>query len=476
MKHRRGVGYDAAMSFRRFGDRSVAAGIAVVTIVFGAFQAGRHAFWLDEAFTAAAAQQPWSRLVDFLGSEAGMGPYYVALWGWAQLGDSEGWLRMLSVVGGAVALAACYLFAVRHIERRTAIALAIVAVLFCNRFFVYNLTELRAYSWVMCAAVASTLLFVRLRSQPTGRNAVLYGFSVGLLLGLLVFNVGLLLAHAVFAGPLLRDRSGRRRVALAAAVAVVLFAPFVPALLSSNQVDWIPATTPRLFGTNVAIAVGGYRWLGVLAAGNLALLVTFLKPSLRRPDDTALQVTLVGVITIPLTLMVLSLAQPLFLARYLSAMTPLAVLGAAAGYVRLVQAIPATATQRSIGLAVVAVVGVVGLSPAVEFDIERPENMAGPARLLAKFVAEEDAVVFSNEQMAFASGYYWTPNGTVFMQDVPGRQFDDAAAEQYCHVWYYLRATRAETLLAVGSDESDPDVVVQTFVGYTVAEVNRCEY
>ncbi|MDO8391177.1 MAG: hypothetical protein Q7V57_11870 [Actinomycetota bacterium] len=464
------------MSFRRLGDRCVAAGIAVLTLVYGAFHTGRHAFWLDEAFTAAAAQQPWGRLVDFLGSEAGMGPYYVGLWGWQHLGGSEAWLRTLSVVGGALALSACYLFARRHVARGRVFALALVVALFCNRFFLYNLTELRAYSWAMCLAVVSTLLFVRLRSQPTAANAAWYGASVGLLLGTLVFNIGLVLAHAAFAGPLLRDRTGRRRVALAAAMALVLFAPFVPALLTSDQLNWIPATTPRFVGINVAIALGGYRWAAVLAVGNLALLVTLIKPSLRGSDDTALKVTLAGAVSMPLVLLLLSLSQPLYLARYLSAMTPLAVIGAAAGFARLAHALPATVTvtQRRVGFAVLAVIAVVGLRPAVEFDLARPEDMAGPARLLSKYVSPDDAVVFSNEQMAFASGYYWTPTGTVFLQDVPGRQFDTAAAKRFCHVWYYFRASRAEVLSAIAADESDPDVVVETFAGYTVAEVNRC--
>lgn len=448
----------------------------MLAIVFGAFHAGRHAFWLDEAFTAAAAQQPLDQLVDFLGSEAGMGPYYVALWGWQHAGDSEWWLRMLSVVGAALTLAACYLFALRHVSRTRAVAVVVVLALFCNRFFLYNLTELRAYSWAMFLAVASTALFLRLRNRPTNANAAAYGVSVGLLLGILVFNIGLVLAHAAFSGPLLRDRTGRRQVAVAAVAGAALFAPFLPALLTSDQLNWIPATTPRFVGTNLAIALGGYRWSAVLAAGNLALLVTLIKPSLRGPDDTALRVTLAGTVLVPLVLLLLSLTQPLYLARYLSAMTPLAVLGAAAGFVRLARAVPTrvTATQRHVGLALIAVAAIVGLRPAVEFDLARPEDMAGPARLLAKYVSADDAIVFSNEQMAFASGYYWTPNGTVFMQDVAGRQFDTAAAQQFCHVWYYFRASRAEVLSAIVADESDPNVVVETFAGYTVAEVNRC--
>lgn len=455
-------------------DLLIAAGIVAATMVFGAFHTGRHPFWLDEAFSASSALQSWSQLVSQLHHEAGGAPYAVTLWAWARLGHSEWWLRLWSVTGGALALAACYAFVLRHIHRQRLLAISLVTALFCNQFFLYNLTELRTYSWVMLLAVVSTMLFVRLLARPTYALAAGYGASIGLLLGSLVFSIGLLAAHMLFAWPLVRDRTGRRCLALAGLTAAALFAPFVPALLTSNQLNWIPPLTMKKFVVDMCIAVGGYRWATVLAVGNVLLLLTFVIPSRRRPNDTALKVAVAGVFTMPLTLALMSLQQSYFLARYLAPMTPLAVLGAAAGFLRLAQAIPSTRVFKPAAIAVVGVVTVIAMLPAVEFDRARPEDMRSPAEVLTRYVHPGDAVVFNAEQVEFSAEYYWQPNGTVFLQDVPGRTYDPATETGFCHVWYYFRGTRPEILAMLGTTDDDPNVSVETFAGYVVAEVDAC--
>ena len=396
----------------------------------------------------------------------------MTLWGWAHFGDSEWWLRLWSVVGGALALAAVYLLAVRFIERRVAIAATVL--LFCNSAFMYYLTELRAYSWVMCCAVVTIILFVRFRTEPTTKNAVLWGASVGLMLGLLVFTAGLVVAQAAFTWPLWKDRLARRRVVLAAGVALAVLSPFIPALATSDQVNWIQPTTFHIFIVNICGAIGGTRWTIVLGLGNVALLASFRVKALRRPHDLALQVTGAGLVALPTMLLLISFVQPAFISRYLTSMAPLAMLGAIAGYLRVAAALPLSVTQRRAGIVLAAAVVVVGVLAGFSADISRPEDMRAPARLLSSHVAPGDAVVFNAELIDKSVRYYWTPVGTVFAQDLPGHVYSEATQPGFCHVWYYYRMSPAELLQWIGRSESDPNVVVEGFFGYSVAEVELC--
>jgi hypothetical protein len=441
----------------RANDRFVACGLAMATALFGVSHAGRHPFWLDEAFTAVAAKQTFGGLVRFLGHEAGMGPYYLVLWGWARVGDSEAWLRTLSVIGGALAVAAVFLLTVSFVGRGGALVAAVA--LCCNPFFVYNLTELRAYSWTMWFGVITVASCVRFRESPSTRTAVAWGVGVGLMLGTLAFTAPLVIAEAAHLWPRRNDRQVRRLMLLTGGMAALLFVPFVPALLRSDQIDWIQPLTPHRFVQNTAVAFGGYRWTAVLLVGNLALLATLLRPAWRSDRDGPLRLVLVSAVAMPLGLAALEVVQPVFIPRYLSAMLPLAVVGAVAGGVRLARVLPVPGWARVGGLTAVGVLLVAAVWSAVTLDVLRPEDLRGPSLFVAQHATVGDDVEFSSQQVALAASYYWTAPAPI-----PGA----------CRHWYFFRGDRPELLASLARPANDATVVTTDFRGYTVGELDRC--
>ncbi len=455
---------------RRVGDRTVATALAVLTIALGATRAGDTAFWLDEAYTAAVVRQSFGGLVRLLGHEAGMGPYYLALWAWERLGESEWWLRMLSVTGGALTLAALYLLAARFIDRRVA-AVACVAVL-CNPIFLYDLTELRAYSWAMCSVVVSTTLFLQLRTEPTRRRAVMYGASAGAALALVVFSAGAVLAQLSFAGPLVTERARRRHLLIAGAVAAVLLGPFVPALLTSRQIDWIPHTTMHRLNMQSAVACGGSNWRACCVIGLVVLAVTLVRRRRSGNPDIALEVVLASVVAAVGVLLGVSLLKPVFVARYLAGVFPLAALGATAGYVRAGDALlTRVRTGHDLRVAVPWMLGALslaGMRGPLFTDSERPEDLRAPGQFLTKFVHADQAVVFDTAQQATAFSYYWrAPPGVIIAEHA-------AATDLPCHVWWVARGHADALHPVISAAPANATVAIYDFVGYTIGDIDAC--
>lgn len=455
-------------------DRWAAAGLALITMILGGLRVGDRAFWLDEAFTAVSVDQSFGGLVRLLGREAGMGPYYLSLWFWAQAGDSEAWLRMLSVTGGSATVAAVYLFAARHAERRVAVIAAVALV--CNPFFLRYFTELRAYSWAMCAAVISTMLFIRLRTSPSTGTAARYGASVGVMLALLAFAIGVVIAHLAFARRIVRDPASRRTLIAAPAVAVVVLAPFLPALLTSDQVKWIPALRASRVIRQTSWSFGGATWAAALALGNVILLVTFLSRARGRTDDIGLKIGLAVVVSAPMCLLALSFIQPLFEARYLAVALPFAVIGAAAGFMRATDALSTRARHRAIATALAVAVAVAGFPGSPLVDRPRTEDLREPAIHLRNSVAATDAVVFEQPYLPRSLEYYWPSPRQGVVVGLDGLDATEVitALEPFCRIWHVNRGGDREIETAFYDAVENAPSELRDFDGYEITTLGRC--
>jgi len=460
------------MRWRRRSDELIAGCVGTATLIVGLARAGDQPFWFDEAFTAGAAQQSFGDLLHFLWREAGMAPYYLALWVWALFGQSEWWLRSLSVLGGAATVGVTYLFVARHVDRTVA-ALAVVG-LWCNSFFLYNLTELRAYSWTMFAAVVTTWAFLRLRSQPTTRRAISYGVAAGLSLGMLLFSAGLLVAHLLGARRLWTSTAGRRALLIAAAVTALLFAPSVHALVTSDQIAWIPHTTWRSVDLQTAGALGGGRWR-LFDLGGCTLLLAFLVRQRRRgAPRVVLETVLLAVATSVVTLLLLSFIEPVFIARYLAFVLPLSVAATMTGYVLAARAVIARVPRLSfVRVAVpIAIAGacVVGFKGTPFDDLPKPEDIRLPAQALAVGVRPGDAVVFGGDREALAIGYYFqAPTGVEVLQ------WADVPASDVCTMWFVARGPVIDLEQQVHAVLPDAQLTSAQYSVDGVVEARRCD-
>ncbi|MFK0253835.1 hypothetical protein [Streptomyces sp. NPDC090445] len=373
------------------------------TLGFGLWGLSRQdSVWRDEAATwQVAAGRSAGEIWRMLGNvDAVHGLYYLLMHGLFEVfGASTATLRLPSVLAVAGA-AACTALIARRLAGFWAglgggLALPLLPAV---QFY---LQEGRPYALVAAGVAVSTLLLVSLLSDGadghSGRGGrggqrrrvwprwTAYGLTVLVCALLNWLSLLVLPAHAAtlwWAGAG-RGLLGRWAAAAAGAVAGAL--PLV--LFSrgqSDQVSWIPPLTwHMMIGPGILLAVGGLgAWLDRPRAGRLSAAAVGL-PLLAVP-----QLALIGI----------SLAQPLFLDRYvLFSMVGLALLiGAALG-----AAVRAAAPRfpRAVRLLVPGVVGVavVALLPvalAKRAPASRVDDVLAVSGEVARLKRPGDAVLF----------------------------------------------------------------------------------
>jgi mannosyltransferase len=277
----------------------------VWTLALGLWGLSRQgSVWRDEAATWQVAQRSTAEIWHMLGNvDVVHGGYYLLMHGLFEcFGPSTTTLRLPSVLAMAGA-AACVAVIGRRLAGKWA-GLAAGTAFGLLPAVQFYLQEGRPYALVAAGAAVSTLLLVRmLQGRARAVYWVAYGGAVLMCALLNWLSLMILPAHLA---TLLWTRAGRgvwARWAMASAVATVGALPLI--LFSrgqSAQVSWIPPLTwHMLIGPAILLLIGG---VGALLdrprAGRLSVAAVGL-PLLAVP-----QITLVG----------LSLIQPLFLDRY----------------------------------------------------------------------------------------------------------------------------------------------------------------
>ncbi|NXY99642.1 hypothetical protein HYE82_35795 [Streptomyces sp. BR123] len=367
------------------------------TLGFGLWGLSRQdSVWRDEAATwQVAAGRSAGEIWRMLGNvDAVHGLYYLLMHGLFEVfGASTATLRLPSVLAVAGA-AACTALIGRRLAGFWAglgggLALPLLPAV---QFY---LQEGRPYALVAAGAAVSTLLLVSLLSEGEGGRGgqgrrvwprwTAYGLTVLVCALLNWLSLLVLPAHAAtlwWAGAG-RGLLGRWTAAAAGAVAGAL-----PLILfsrgQSDQVSWIPPLTwHMMIGPGILLAIGGLgAWLDRPRAGRLSVAAVGL-PLLAVP-----QLALVGI----------SLAQPLFLDRYvLFSMVGLALLlGAALGAAVRAAAprFPRAARLLVPGVVGVAVVALLPVELAKRAPASRVDDVLAVAGEVARLKRPGDAVLF----------------------------------------------------------------------------------
>ncbi|WP_246103445.1 glycosyltransferase family 39 protein [Streptomyces piniterrae] len=265
----------------------------------------QHSVWRDEAATWQVARRTAAEIWHMLGQvDVVHGLYYLLMHGLFEIfGPSTTTLRLPSVLATAVAAGCLAVIGKRLAGSWTGLGAGLAfGLLPAVQFY---LQEGRPYALVVAGSAISTLLLVTvLKGRGWAMRWAAYGGTV-LVCGLLNW-LSLLILPAHLA-TLAWTRAGRgvwTRWAAASTAAVACVLPLI--LFSrgqSEQVSWIPPLTwHMMIGPAVLLTIGG---LGALLdrprAGQLSAAVVGL-PLLAVP-----QIALIGI----------SLAQPLFLDRYI---------------------------------------------------------------------------------------------------------------------------------------------------------------
>ena len=363
-----------------------------VMLVIGLIGIGSPALWTDELQTWGMSVTSWSQMWPVLKwVDAVLAPYYVLTWSWTHLaGDSDVALRLPSVAAMAGAAALVGAIGSRLVGPRAGLfaGLVLAALPAASRFG----QEARPYALATFAATLAPYVLIRVVEKPSWERLAGYAISVALAGMMHEIAILLLAGHAWYVLAFHRRAFGRWLVG-----AVVGTLPLIPifwlGLAQRNQVAYIQSVGFYTFQPFTRVVLGG-----AAVAVAVAVLALFALP-LRRPAALFTAWALV-----PTGLLVLvSLAVPMFLPRYLVFTLPAWALLAGRSIARL-----RTAWATTILAGILAL----GISMQVairQADGHEEQDTRGAAAIISANAAPGDGVVYASSE----PGGGWTTRDLV---------------------------------------------------------------
>jgi mannosyltransferase len=284
----------------------------------------------DETFSAVLVGTPahvfWHVVTT---REANQSAFYVLLRVWSHLGITEGWERLPSALAAIASVPVVWLVGRRVVPGVAAVIAP--SLLVANGFFLRVAQFGRGYAFVVLITAAASLAL--LIAVQDGRRWAWWVWAVLLAAAAYFHTFALLVVGAhLLALALLPERPTKREVALPLALYAALVAPLVLfiATRSSDQVFWIPRTTPTGV-ENLGVSLVGDAGRAALAVAVVAALIAAVSLLRRERTDGWAGWFLVLWLVVPLAVGIgLSLVKPLLVDVYFSiALPPLALMLAA---------------------------------------------------------------------------------------------------------------------------------------------------
>jgi 4-amino-4-deoxy-L-arabinose transferase-like glycosyltransferase len=217
--------------------RCVLPALIAAAFVFWSFQLGVKSFWDDEILSIRHAESliDLSSLFSMQCGNAHPPVYFLALRPWLLLGQEEGWTRLLSVILAVPSLALVYLLGKRLTNPLAGlIGSALFAVM---PILLIYFREVRMYSLLTTFSCASLLLLLKALDENTKTRWCLFSAMTFLTLITHYHGFLILLAQGIFFLLYLVKTPNRlpllKRFTLSSAAALLLFVPFLPALLQA---------------------------------------------------------------------------------------------------------------------------------------------------------------------------------------------------------------------------------------------------
>jgi mannosyltransferase len=373
-----------------------------VGIAIRLFCLGCKPFWFDECFSVEVARLDWRNFVHLMWwREANMSFYYLLLRGWLHFGQRPFFIRSLSVIFSVATIPAIYWLARSLYNRR--VALIACALLTVNAYDLRYAQEARSYSLLVLLATLSSGFLISWLRQPTRRSLVayvitsclaMYAHFYALLLLASQWLAVLGMGNFQLAGE--RELRGRelRRAWIIIAAAIFPLLLFI-AKTGAGPIRWITRPGIRDVLQLFEHLAGGRNWmpLTILAAACAAALIPAGEGLLNRAhnwETWRCQFLLIWLLFPILLTVLLSIARPLFLPRYMIFCLPAFLILASAGIARLRQ-------WWSVGIVLVAALffcarGVVFVY-GHDFDTERDAS-GNAADFILDHSDPSDAIIF----------------------------------------------------------------------------------
>ena len=331
----------------RVGMSSLAVDVVIasgVALLVGLIRLGRPSFWMDESLTALEIQWSYDRALDGY-----YWLYYSIEKPWAAFaGSSEAALRFPSVLGTMIACALLVALGHKLFDRRIALVAGVLLAL--NPFVVKWSQQARGYTLLLAVSLVAILLLVRALERGTRGAWALYGLAFS---AVIVWHppAGVILAptHVLLVSQR-RDRVLPHGLA-AAVVIVALGVPWAAqiAMRSTGEgivMNWLTFPTPEVTARALLDVSGAAGLVLLLALGGLWLL--------HRAGDTDRAFWLATWAFTPFVVaLLISIARPIFLDRYLIVASPAFALLAAVALVgagRRARVVLATALVAALGV------------------------------------------------------------------------------------------------------------------------------
>ena len=470
----------------------------------------RKPFWFEEAYSVEVARLDWSNFLHLLWArEANMSLYYVLLHGWLSLGrglgQSEFFIRSLSVVAAVATLPALYWLARLLFNRR--VGLIAVALLSFNAYHVRYAQEARSYALFVLLTTLSGAFFAASLQEPSRRNRM--GYIPATILAVYAHFYALLLVAAEWLALRLRKGARATEVSAGNTSAVPPRMPqawiwigisVLPLLVivgktGAGPIRWIqrPGLRDLLDYYEHMAGNGGLFLLGLYAAACAAAIAPVRKRLHARAENAEWETWryqfLLLWLLFPMGITVLlSFARPVFLARYLVFCLPAFVVLAAVGLARL-----RNGWLLAAGLGVMLLLSLRGTLAYYDHDFDLVRDGAGDATdYVLDHTQAGDVIVFHIAETRAAYEFYRSlrsgadsapgigpeiiyPNhgGGLDYRDFTGKftgEFLSSLSGHYARVWVVLMNNGT-------ASEPDPTTVSLTqILGGSFPQMQRAEF
>jgi mannosyltransferase len=304
-------------------------------------------FWFDECFSVEVARIGWGNFLRLLWwREANMSLYYLLLRICLHFGQTEFFIRSLSVLIAAATLPAIYWLGRLLYNGRVGL---IAAALFAfNAYSVRYAQEARSYALFLLLATLSSCFLIALLREPSRRSRLGYVLVSSLAVYAHFYALLLVVAHwlawrrlgnAHLSSPQRPAQMGRAGIAIGVAALPLLV--FV-AKTGAGPIRWIPR--PGFHGVLVFYEhlAGGSNWLlpAIFALACIAAVLPARKQLWTQEQDWEtwrIQFLLIWLLFPVLLTVLLSFARPVFLGRYMIFCLPALLILVAAGLARIRQ-------------------------------------------------------------------------------------------------------------------------------------------
>lgn len=321
-------------SIDRLGHRSslLVAGIVALSLGLRLLFLSQKSLWLDEAWSIGIARLPWKAMWwSAVHQDPNMSVYQCLLHVWMRIGQSELWIRTLSVIFGAANVGIMTVLGSRIFNRSTGlIASFLVAI---NLFHIQYSQEARAYSLVTLLVTVSTLLLVKAIQESTRKQWLLYSVTAILAIYSHAFAALVVFAHFVFLlfydlKTLLSKRVLASFLSISALSVPLVYALYLRAKDPFVPLNWLHRVSIHEVSDLFSSLAGRAEYPGSPGAKVLALfylsvgVITFVvwlkmsRASWRSPEASNIGLLLLWLF-IPIVVLVgLSTVRPVFVNRY----------------------------------------------------------------------------------------------------------------------------------------------------------------